>query len=133
MTFQFVRAGERRVNPIHKLGLKPVAVGQQEPTVNHWTTPPPETAPRKRLGPVRVPISHQLCSVVVFTYLLLRLGCISIVIIYYICILIRVWYYIQFFFFILPIRYSQELWYYFGQDYTVHTYAYSSISCGRVT
>lgn len=35
MTFQFVRAGERRVNPIHKLGLKPVAVGQQEPTVNH--------------------------------------------------------------------------------------------------
>lgn len=25
MTFQFVRAGERRMNPIHKLGLKPVA------------------------------------------------------------------------------------------------------------
>lgn len=35
MTFQFVRAGERRVNPIHKLGLKPVAAageGTDAPT-----------------------------------------------------------------------------------------------------
>lgn len=34
MTFQFVRAVERRVNPIHKLGLKPVAAAADQGTID---------------------------------------------------------------------------------------------------
>lgn len=34
MTFQFVRKAERRVNPIHKLGLKPVAAAADQGTVD---------------------------------------------------------------------------------------------------
>lgn len=75
-----VRAGERRVNPIHKLGLKPVAVGQQEPTVNPSPTPLQKQRPASDSSPsvfLLPPIVQRRC----FYILLLRLGCISIVII----------------------------------------------------
>lgn len=64
MTFQFVRAGERRVNPIHKLGLKPVAVGQRGPAVERL--PPPVNPHADQAHPPPPPPIPPTGRVVVF-------------------------------------------------------------------